>query len=406
MLQEQVLLLPFDGLRTLSVLLRTPSGVPHSDNRTMFSKDAQALMEAAVDAVIVIDHRGRMIAVNDAARRAFGYRVDEMLGQNVSMLMPPSEAQHHDACIARHLDTGEARVIGRGREVMALRQDGSLFPARLSVGRMPDRGPPRFVGLLRDITAEREAAAAVELAAMTKERLARVSRLATVGEMASGLAHELSQPLTAINTYARACERYLDNPKPDLAEVRDAVREVVLEVQRAGRVIERLRQQVRHESGESQQPLDLNSVIEELAELMQADARAFDARLELSMGKDLPHIRGDPGQLQQVVLNLVRNSLEALADLPTDERHVRLATTAGSPGGVELTVTDDGPGISPTIADRLFHPFATTKKNGTGLGLAMSRTIVQAHGGTISAHEATPRGTRVLVRLPALEGRA
>ena len=192
----------------------------------MFSKDAQALMEAAVDAVIVIDHRGRMTAVNDAARRAFGYRLDEMLGENVSMLMPPSEAQHHDACIERYLETREARVIGRGREVMARRKDGSLFPARLSVGRIPDSGPPRFVGLLRDITAEREATAAVELAAMTKERLARVSRLATVGEMSSGLAHELSQPLTAINTYARACERYLDSPQPDLAEVRDAVRDL------------------------------------------------------------------------------------------------------------------------------------------------------------------------------------
>jgi two-component system sensor kinase FixL len=369
----------------------------------MFSKDAQALMEAAVDAVIVIDHRGRMTAVNDAARRSFGYRVDEMLGQNVSMLMPPSEALRHDACIQRYLDTGEARVIGRGREVMARRKDGSLFPARLSVGRVPDNGPPRFVGLLRDITTEREASAAVELAAMTKERLARVSRLATVGEMASGLAHELSQPLTAINTYARACERYLDSPQPDLAEVRDAVREIVLEGQRAGRVIERLRQQVRHESGEARQPLDLNAVIEELGELMQADARAFDASLELSLGKGLSRIRGDAGQLQQVLLNLVRNSLEALAEGPADKRQVWLAT-AGSDGSVELTVTDNGPGISTAIADRLFHPFATTKKNGTGLGLAMSRTIVQAHGGAISVQPAAPRGTRVLVRLPAAEG--
>jgi two-component system sensor kinase FixL len=372
----------------------------------MYSKDSLALMEAAVDAVIVIDHRGRITAVNDAARRTFGYRTDEMLGQNVSMLMPSPDRDRHDEFLAKYLATQETHIIGIGREVTARRKDGSLFPVHLSVGRVPDSGPPRFVGLLRDITVEREAAAALELAALTKDRLAQVSRLATVGEMASGMAHELSQPLTAIATYARACDRYLAGPVPDMAEIREAVREIVVESQRAGRVIERLRQQARQEASDEREALDLNEVIDELGVLIAADARKFDTALDIVLGSALPRIQGNAGQLQQVVLNVVRNAFEALAEVPAPKRRVSLVTATDPSGGVELAVTDNGPGISPVIAERLFHPFVTTKKTGTGLGLAMSRTIVQAHGGTISAQAAVPRGTRVLVRLPSREGHA
>jgi two-component system, LuxR family, sensor kinase FixL len=372
----------------------------------MYSKDSLALMDAAVDAVIVIDHRGRMTAVNEAACRAFGYRVDELLGQNVSLLMPAPHRDRHDDYLRDYLATGHARIIGIGREVTAQRKNGSWFPVRLSVGRVPDSQPPRFVGMLHDITAEHEAAAARELAALTQDRLARVSRLATLGEMASGIAHELNQPLTAIATYARACGRFLDMPEPDIAEVREAVREIALEGLRAGRIIDRLRQQVRPEANDDRQSLDVNALVEELGALLAADARVFDARLELTLGDGLPRIRGNAGQLQQVVLNLVRNAFEALSELPADARQVSLATAPGVSGGVELTVTDSGPGIALEIADRLFHPFATTKKTGTGLGLAMSRTIVQSHGGTIGAQPAMPHGTRVLVRLPSWEDRA
>ncbi len=498
----------------------------------MFSQETQALMEAAVDAVIVIDHRGQMTAVNGATRRLFDYTDDELIGQNVSMLMPEPDRRGHNGYLRNYLDTGAQKIIGIGREVMCQRKDGTLFPVRLSVGRVPDSSPPRFVGLLRDVTAEHAATAALKLerdranaylelndailmrldtdrrireinargaellgapanlalgrhwldlaadenererarlllsgamaadasrerecnvtdfngaprrilwrcialraadgtpggwlvsgaditerarreedAARAQERVTRVARLASMGEMATGVAHELNQPLTAITTYARACERYLALPELDIAELTEAVREIGAEGLRAGRIIDRLRQLVRVDDATELVPVDLNAVIEDLRPLLASDARMFETRLEIHAGVDLPRVLGDAVQLQQVILNLVRNAFEAVAEASPGRRTVRL-TTARLPGGeVELEVCDDGPGFPPEMSDRLFHPFATTKKSGTGLGLAMSRTIVQSHRGTIAVRETgmgerEPGGACVFVRLQPAE---
>lgn len=493
----------------------------------MHSNETQALMEAGVDAVIVIDHQGLMSAINQAARQLFGYSSEELLGHNVSMLMPAPDRAAHDGYMRNYRQSGEARIIGIGRQVIARRKDGSLFPAWLSVGRVPDSAPPRFVGLVRDLTAEHEATAALRLerdranaylelndaillmldpdrrvreinargsellgapreeirgrdwleliaagperdraslmlegalsaggsrereydaitfdgerrriywrcialraadgspsgwlvsgadvtdrarreehAAMAQDRLTRVARLASMGEMATGVAHELNQPLTAITTYARACERYLAMDEPDFEELKEAVREIGAEGLRAGRIINRLRQLVRSDEPAALVPLDLNGVVEDLRALLSADARAFDTQLELSLAPSLPRVRGDSVQLQQVILNLVRNSFEALGEKPAGQRRVRLQTAVTGQGEVELTVSDNGPGFPAEMTGRLFYPFATTKKSGTGLGLAMSRTLVHAHGGHIGTG-AVSSGAQVFVRLPALEG--
>lgn len=496
----------------------------------MYSQETQALMEAAVDAIIAIDHRGQMTAVNRAAQHLFGYRDFELVGHNVSMLMPEPDRSAHNGYLRHHLDTGEQRIIGLGREVMAQRKDGSVFPARLSVGRVPGSSPPRFVGLLRDVTAEHEATAALKLerdranaylelndailmrldterrireinargcdllgapaeailgrnwldlthdenerergrlilasalannasrerefdavdfagaprrihwrcialrgpdglaggwlvsgadvtdrarreesAALAQERLTRVARLASMGEMATGVAHELNQPLTAITTYARACERYLAMPEPDFAELKEAVREIGAEGLRAGRIIDRLRQLVRGDEPTELVPIDLNAAVEDLRPLLAADARVFDTRLEIHAGVDLPRVQGDAAQLQQVILNLVRNAFEALEGGPAGQGVVRLTTSRTADGDVELEVRDNGPGFPVEMSGRLFHPFATTKKSGTGLGLAMSRTILQSHRGTIGIREVAPKGACVYIRLYSAEERA
>jgi two-component system, LuxR family, sensor kinase FixL len=493
----------------------------------MLSKETQALMEAAVDAVIVIDHQCRILAVNEAVRRTFGFRTDELLGENVSMLMPEPERSDHDGYMARYLETGVAKIIGIGRDVNARRKDGSIFPAHLSVGRVPDSKPPRFVGLLRDVSAERDSIAALKLqhdraraflelhdsillelderhcireintggadllgapaseivgrdwvelmcgenertrarlmltsalgsgssrerefscldasgeprqiywrciglratpagparwlcsgidvteraereqsAHVAQERLTRVARLATMGEMASGVAHELNQPLTAITTYARACERYLAMSNPDMQEVSEAVKEIGIEGLRAGEIIRRLRQMVRGDPSDERSPCEVNALIEELRSLLQSDARVHDSRLRISLSPNLPPVVANAVQLQQVVLNLVRNAFEALVDMPAGARDVQLTTQQGGDGNVEIRVADNGPGVAPTVADRLFHPFSTTKSTGTGLGLAISRTIVESHGGTIATQAAEPKGAIFTVRLPAAE---
>jgi two-component system sensor kinase FixL len=493
----------------------------------MFSRETQALMEAAVDAIVVIDHRGLVQAVNDATCRTFGYRVDELLGQNVSLLMAEPDRTRHDDYIERHHETGHARIIGIGREVNGRRRDGSIFPVRLSVGRVPDSIPPRFVGLMRDVSAEHEVSAALKLqrdraraylelhdsillelgsdhcvreinsrgaellgaaaagivgrnwlgfmageaererarfllagaqssgtprerefdcldasgesrrihwrcialraadgapagwlcsgadvtarasaerqARLAQDRLTQVARLATAGEMAAGVAHEINQPLTAITTYARACERYLAMAEPDLKEATDAVREIAAEGLRAGEIIHRLRQMVRLDAPDTRARLDLNAHVEEIRSLLDSDARAHDVRLRFELDPDLPAVTGNGLQLQQVVLNLVRNAFEALLDRPLGSRQVTLATCTTLDDGVEIRVDDNGPGIDPGIARRLFDPFSTTKQTGTGLGLSMCRTIVQSHGGNISTSELSPQGTRFVVRLPVAE---
>jgi two-component system sensor kinase FixL len=493
----------------------------------MISRETQALMEAAVDAIIVIDYRGRMQAVNDAARRIFGYRTDELLGENVSMLMPEPDRGNHDAYLAAHRKTGVAKIIGVGRQVTARRKEGTLFPAHLSVGQIPDSSPPRFVGIVRDITSEHASTAELELerdranaylelndsilvaldagrrvrevntrgtellgapaqdilgrewldfmrgdtererarlmlddalasgssrerefeaviangeprtiywrciarraalgvpagwlcsgvdmtdrvrreeqAMLAQSRMTQVARFATMGELAAGVAHELNQPLTAITTYARACERFIDMPVPDYAELRESVREIAAEGMRAGGIINRLRKLVRNDAHDERLPTDINAIIEELKILLSADAREYDTRLTISLATGLPKVSSNPAQLQQLILNLMRNAFEAMIDMPSDQREIELSTALNGNGDVEIRVADTGPGISPAILDRLFDPFTTTKKTGTGLGLAISRTIAQGHGGTISARPVAPHGASFLVILPGME---
>lgn len=367
----------------------------------MLSRETQALMDAAIDAVIVIDQHGRMLAVNESTRRIFGFRVDQLLGQNVSMLMPEPDRGAHDAYLARYLRTGVARIIELGRAVTAQRSDGTVFPAQLSVGRMPGIDPPRFVGLIRDTTREHQATA---MSLDSQRHIREVNaRGCELGAMAAGIAHELNQPLTAITTYARACEHYVNMPEPDLAELREAVREIGAEGRRAAGIISRLRQLVRNDEHVEHVPTDINALIGELEVFLNADARIYDTRLSMTLSSLLPRVNANPIQLQQLVLNLARNAFEALSEVPASDRELDVSTVRNVDGEVEIRVTDNGPGISPDIADRLFDPFATTKKSGTGLGLAISRTIVHSHGGTIEPRLVLPHGASFHVRLPATE---
>jgi two-component system sensor kinase FixL len=245
--------------------------------------------------------------------------------------------------------------------------------------------------------------AAVDAVIVAQDRLTRVARLATLGEMATGMAHELNQPLTAISTYARVCERYLDLGQADLPDLREALREIARESLRAGEIMRRLRQMARSDVPDVRTAVDVSAMIEDLRTLLTADARVHGAELSLELSRGLPRVAADAVQLQQVVLNLARNAFEALQESFPDQRRVEIVTARAPNGMVEIHVSDNGPGVSLEIADRLFDPFASTKGAGTGLGLAMSRTIVRSHGGSIDTRRNPPRGAAFIVRLPALE---
>ena len=357
----------------------------------------QAIFDAAVDGVVLIDHRGLIQAFNRSAERLFGYAAAEVIGCNVSVLMGDPDRVQHDQHIARFLETGVPRIIGRGREVLARRKDGAALPVFLSVGVVPDGANPRFLGFVRDLTPEHQAR---EQQQRLRERLIRASRLAMVGEIAAGIAHEVNQPLTAITNYAWASERLLGASDPDLAEVRSALHEISAQATRAAHTIRRLRRlargpELRRES------TSLDALIRELLALARSDAARHDVRFELELEANLPRLNADDGQVQQALLNLLWNALHALSGL-TSPKEIRIrAHLRSADREVEIRVCDNGPGVPPEVVPRLFEPFFTTKAEGTGLGLAMSRTIAEAHGGSLTYEPNTPRGACFVMRLPA-----
>lgn len=369
------------------------------------NRELQALLDACVDAVIIINHRGIIDTFNLTACRMFNYTAEEALGRNVSMLMPPHDHGQHDQYLERYLETGEAHVIGIGREVVARRRDGSQFPASLALGRIGGGDQPRFVGFLHDLSARRaqeeQRRTAEEATREARERLMHVARLSTLGELTTGLAHEINQPLTAITMYAQAAERIAAQEAPDLGEIASALRQISAQSLRAGGIIERLRSLVRNRETR-EELLNFNAVVRELAVLVEADARSNGVQMVIDLSPDLPRVLGDSIQLQQVMLNLVRNAIEAVQGEGWDRQVLLRTARAGA--GIEMSVSDLGPGLDPGIRGRLFEAFATTKPDGTGLGLAISRSIVDSHGGQLAWRPNEPRGSCFYFLLPAASG--
>lgn len=230
-------------------------------------------------------------------------------------------------------------------------------------------------------------------------RLLNVSRMATIGEMAAGVAHELNQPLTAIANYAHACERLLTRPGTDPTELREALHQIAVQTTRAAEIIRRLRALARSHQGE-RLPVSVNALVEELHELMKTDASVHGVELTLDLGQGLPEVAVDAGQIQQVILNFLRNSLEALSAQPAGKPRVAISTSLVNGSNVQLTVCDNGPGLSPEMVKRVFDPFFSTKENGTGLGLAISSSIARAHGGTVGYRANSPSGACFYILVP------
>ncbi|HVN46849.1 MAG TPA: ATP-binding protein [Steroidobacteraceae bacterium] len=246
----------------------------------------------------------------------------------------------------------------------------------------------------------REAIAAREVPAALHGRLLNVSRMATIGEMAAGVAHELNQPLTAIANYAHACERLLSHPQAEVAELREALGQITAQTLRAAGILRRLRALARNHLTEHA-PASLNALVSELHELVQTDALVHGVQLRLDLAAGLPEVHVDPGQVQQALLNLVRNSLDALGTGPVGGGQIRIRTRLTATGEVELSVSDNGPGVPAEAMTRIFDPFFSTKENGTGLGLAITHSIVRAHGGSMGYRPNVPNGACFYMLLPS-----
>jgi two-component system sensor kinase FixL len=356
-----------------------------------------SILDSIPDAMVVIDEHGFIQSFSAAAERLFGYSAASALGKNVSMLMPSPYREDHDSYLARYLRTGERRIIGIGRVVVGQRRDGSTFPMELAVGEMHVRNRRFFTGFIRDLTERQQTEARLQ---ELQSELVHMSRLTAMGEMASALAHELNQPLSAIANYMKGSRRLLANSADDGANlVRDAMDKAAEQALRAGEIIRRLRDFVAR--GESERRVeDVKKLVEEASALALVGAKDRGVRVRFAFAPRLDYVLADKVQVQQVLLNLMRNAIEAMEDSPTRELVI---TTAAAQGGlIEISVSDTGTGIAPEISAQLFQPFVTTKRTGMGVGLSISRTIIEAHGGSIVARPNAGGGTVFSFTLPAV----
>ncbi|QHJ10260.1 Sensor protein FixL [Paraglaciecola mesophila] len=374
-----------------------------SSTQSAIDANAQlnALLDAAVDAMIIIDHKGAIELFNTAAQRMFGYSIEEVIGQNVKILMPAPYQEEHDTYLNNYIKTNEAKIIGIGREVKACKKDGKVFPIELSVGEVKDSSRKQFVGIIRDIS---EQVKARSDAIASREKLAHVTRLSTMGEMAAGIAHEINQPLSAVSSYAQACKNMLLRSKSvvnpaEQQRLTDTLEKISHQALRAGEVIRRLRAFVKKRNSERDY-VDFNALIEETIDLAKVDTRLLDHGVEVTLNSSpAPFLMIDQIQIQQVLFNLIRNAIDAMEEQPTDP--VMIETRWLNEQYLEISVTDTGYGISTQNAERLFHPFFTTKTSGMGMGLPICQSIIQSHGGELKHKPNHPKGSIFSFTLPA-----
>jgi two-component system sensor kinase FixL len=374
-----------------------PDSGANDEYPPMAAAQLHALLDACVDAIVVIDEVGTITTFNKAAERMFGYGAADVIGKDVATLMGQEDAAEHGGHIRHYLETREARIIGIGREVQARRASGELFPIALSVGEAADAHGRRFVGILRDLSSQR---AAEQRARSLEVRLANVGRFNLMGEMAAGIAHEINQPLSAIATYAQAAKRIMQQPQLSVDMLRDVCGKIDDQARRAGQVIENLRKFIRKQEIDTQS-LDVNKVVLDVLNLIEADAHAEGIPVRVVTEDRLPNVRADAVQLQQVLLNLTRNSVDAMRGGLGKQRGILIATERTERGGVRITVADHGHGVSRQLGEHIFHPFVTTKRDGLGVGLAISRTIVQSYGGSLTYSDNPGGGAVFAIELPA-----
>ena len=347
----------------------------------------QSILDSVPDAMIVIDEHGTIQSFSAAAERQFGWTPAEVIGRNVRMLMPTPYREGHDGYLRRYLTTGERKVIGIGRVVVGERKDGSTFPMELSVGETRSGEHPFFTGFVRDLT-DRQAVERRFLSIQAD--LVHVSRLSAMGEMASALAHELNQPLSAGANYVQGSIRLLDQTPVDTPLIREALGEAGEQMLRAGDIIRRLRDFVA--KGETDRRIEyLPQLLEEAGALAMVGARDRGVRLRYNIDADIGRVMVDKVQVQQVVLNLMRNAIEAMSETPP--RWLIVSASRAPDDMIQVSVSDTGTGISADIAAQLFEPFVSSKHEGMGVGLSISRTIIEAHGGRIWTEPNPPRGT-------------
>ena len=358
----------------------------------------RSILATIPDAMIIIDEMGGIQSFSAAAEKMFGYAEDEVVGENVSMLMPSPDRERHDGYLKDYRETGVRKIIGIGRVTTARHRDGNTFPIELSVGEAWVDGKRVFTGFIHDISERQE----VQLRFHElQSELAHVGRLSEMGTLASSLAHELNQPLTAIAAYCQGAADLLEG-QPDAAQLemaKEAMRDTADQAIRAGQIVRRMRDFLSH--GETEHRVEsLPKLITEANALALVGSREHGIDVQVHLDPAADQVFVDRIQIQQVLFNLIRNAIDAMMDSPV--RSLTIATEA-SADTATVCIEDTGGGIPEALAPQLFQPFVTSKQSGMGIGLSICRTIIEAHGGRIWFEPGSEGGTAFRFTLPMAE---
>jgi PAS domain S-box-containing protein len=348
---------------------------------------ARLIVETALDAVITMDNLGTIVGWTAQAERMFGWSRAEALGQLLSeLIIPQIHRQAHQAGLKRFLSTGEGPLLNRRIEVAALHRDGHEFPVELTVSPMKVRRTWAFSAFIRDLTERRRTEEALR---ETQSELARVARLTSMGELTASIAHEINQPLAAIVIDSKTCLNWLSAAQPDHGKAVAAAKRMLNEAIRTSEIIAHIRSLMTKAEPE-RVPVDVNGLIRDVLSLIEFRKHQIELRTELS--ESLPRVRGDRVQLQQVILNLALNAVEAMLPVRDRARKLSIGSRIDDSKAVLIRVQDTGVGITSELTERIFAPFFTTKINGTGMGLSICRSIVEAHEGRLSVMPGSPHG--------------
>ena len=395
-----ILLLFMGGMTTW--IWRLNRALSHAKQR--LEAQHALILDSVADGIYGVDTQGNSTFVNRAMEEITGWKAEDMIGRNQHLILHHTRADGsphpgEDCPVYHTFRDNKARYVD---DDIFWCKDGHSIPVEYSSNPIRDEHGKitGAVVVFRDITERKKAA---EEARQHQIELAHVSRLSTMGEMASGIAHELNQPLSAISNYTRGSIRMLQSEKEGIREqLIEVMERVASQAERAGEIIRQLRRFIRKEEPERKW-VDLNRLIRELVAFLQPELRKAGVQLRLQLFEGLPQLWAHDIQLEQVLLNLTRNAIEAMQDVPADQRRLLVRTSVGD-GGVELVVEDSGHGISEALREKIFEPFVTTKEQGMGLGLSISRGIIEAHGGKLLLDQASGRGTRLRIILPTAKG--
>jgi PAS domain S-box-containing protein len=359
----------------------------------------RVVVDTANDAVLTADESGAIQFANPATMRVFGYDPKELIGKPLTVLMPEFMRKLHENGFRRYLATGQRHINWQGTELTGLRKNGQEFPVEVSFGELTMNGHRVFTGFIRDTTERKQAEEERERLRRVQADLAHVNRVSTMGELAASLAHEIRQPISAAMTDARTCSRWLTRDRPDLAEAQTAASRVVNDVARASEIIGRVMSLFKKDSLQHEE-VDINELIQEMIALLRGEASRHSILIHSDLSLELAPIKADRVQLQQVLMNLMLNGIEAMKSMNTPGK-LTIKSQQDDSGQLLISVMDTGVGIPPEKIEQIFNAFFTSKPQGTGMGLPISRSIIEAHGGKLWASSNANGGATFEFTLPA-----